>query len=120
MHCPGGLEANFQLVSGATHLFWFHLFIYSTVQERSHQMPENFSQYFCPTFGQCLLGLIVKPDFLKDCTLEYRAHDLTGHRVSFMGVSDVSDSKESTCNTGELGSIPGLGRSPGGERGNPL
>ena len=34
----------------STHLFWFHLFIYSTVQERSHQMPENFSQYFCPTF----------------------------------------------------------------------
>ena len=28
--------------------------------------------------------------------------------------------KESTCNAGDLGSIPGLGRSPGGGRGNPL
>ena len=28
--------------------------------------------------------------------------------------------KESTCNVGELGSIPGLGRSPGGGHGNPL
>jgi len=31
--------------------------------------------------------------------------------------------KESTCNTGAakyIGSIPGLGRSPGGENGNPL
>ena len=27
---------------------------------------------------------------------------------------------ESTCNVGELGSIPGLGRSPGGRHGNPL
>ena len=28
--------------------------------------------------------------------------------------------KESTCNAGDLGSIPGLGRSPGGGNGNPL
>ena len=31
-----------------------------------------------------------------------------------------SDSKESVCNTGDLGLIPGLGRSPGGGHGNPL
>ena len=28
--------------------------------------------------------------------------------------------KDSTCNAGDLGLIPGLGRSPGGGRGNPL
>ena len=31
-----------------------------------------------------------------------------------------SDSKESTCNAGDLGSIPGSGRSPGEGDGNPL
>ena len=31
-----------------------------------------------------------------------------------------SDSKESACNVGDLGLIPGLGRSPGEENGNPL
>ena len=31
-----------------------------------------------------------------------------------------SDGKESACNEGDLGSIPGLGRSPGGGHGNPL
>ena len=31
-----------------------------------------------------------------------------------------SDGKESTCNSVNLGSIPGLGRSPGGRNGNPL
>ena len=31
-----------------------------------------------------------------------------------------SDGKESSCNAGDLGSIPGLGRSPGREHGNPL
>ena len=29
-----------------------------------------------------------------------------------------SDGKESTCNAGDLGLIPGLGRSPGGGHGN--
>ena len=31
-----------------------------------------------------------------------------------------SDCKDSTCNAGDLGSIPGLGRSRGGGHGNPL
>ena len=30
-----------------------------------------------------------------------------------LGVPGVSDGKESTCNEGNLGSIPGLGRYPG-------
>ena len=29
-----------------------------------------------------------------------------------------SDDEESTCNAGDMGSIPGLGRTPGGGRGN--
>ena len=32
----------------------------------------------------------------------------------FLGFPSGTDSKESTCNAGDLGSIPGLGRSPGG------
>ena len=31
-----------------------------------------------------------------------------------------SDGKEFTCSAGDLGSIPGLGRFPGGGNGNPL
>ena len=41
----------------------------------------------------------------------------------FKGFLDGSVSKESACNlgdTGDLGSIPGLGISPGGGKGNPL
>ena len=34
--------------------------------------------------------------------------------------TNISDCKESTCNTEDLGSIPGLGRSPGGGQANPL
>ena len=39
---------------------------------------------------------------------------------SLMGFPGGSDGKESACNAGDLGSIPGLGRSPGGGHGSPL
>ena len=42
---------------------------------------------------------------------------LVGSKVGFPG---GSDGKESTCNVGNLGSISGLGRSPGRVHGNPL
>ena len=38
----------------------------------------------------------------------------------FWGFPGVSDGKESSCNAGDLGLIPGLGRSPEEELGNPL
>ena len=37
-----------------------------------------------------------------------------------MGFPGGSDGKESTCNAKDLGSIPGLGGSPGGGHSNPL
>ena len=40
--------------------------------------------------------------------------------VFYWGFPGGSDGKESTCSARDLGSIPGLGRSPGGGHGNPL
>ena len=37
-----------------------------------------------------------------------------------MGFPGGSEGKESACTVGDLGSNPGLGRSPGGGHGNPL
>ena len=37
-----------------------------------------------------------------------------------MGFPGGLDGKEAACNEGDLGLIPGLGRSPGGGHGNPL
>ena len=37
-----------------------------------------------------------------------------------VGFPGGSDSKESACNAGDPGSIPGLGRLPGDGHGNPL
>ena len=40
--------------------------------------------------------------------------------VPYTGFSGGSDGKEAACNAGDLGLIPGLGRSPGEGNGNPL
>ena len=37
-----------------------------------------------------------------------------------MGSPGGSDGKESACSAGDWGSVPGSGRSPGKENGNPL
>ena len=52
-----------------------------------------------------------KPNDTNNCPV------LSTLLLGFLGGSDI---KESACNVGDLGSIPGLGRSPGGGYGNPL
>ena len=42
------------------------------------------------------------------------------HLIAERGVPGGSEVKVSACNAGDLGSIPGLGRSPGERNGNPL
>ena len=44
---------------------------------------------------------------------------LVGLWTHLLQILGGSDSKESVCNAGDLGSIPGLGRSPGVGNGNP-
>ena len=41
-------------------------------------------------------------------------------KYTYHGFPGDSNGKVSVCNVGDLGSIPGLGRSPGGGHGNPL
>ena len=50
----------------------------------------------------------------KNLTMSSSAHE------GAEGFRDSSVGKESTCNVGDLGSIPGLGRFPGEGNGNPL
>ena len=71
-------------------------------QEGSHWVSKKIS---------CILSNnSMRPGCLKSCYLS--AH--------WLGFPSGSDSKESACNVGDLGLIPGLGRSPGGGHGNPL
>ena len=45
---------------------------------------------------------------------------LLKHAVTTVGIPGGSDGKESACNSEDLGSAPGSGRSPGEGNGNPL
>ena len=45
---------------------------------------------------------------------------LRNKQYCILGFPGGSDSKESTCNSGDLGLIPGSGRSPGEGNDNPL
>ena len=47
-------------------------------------------------------------------------YENNGKSLHLLGFPGDSDGKESTCNGGDLGLIPGSGRSPGEGNGNPL
>ena len=70
----------------------------------------NFSILFLP-FPSSFLKLFLGP---------YYIFQLCNSWKCIQGFPSGSDSKESACNAGDLSSIPGLGRSPGGAHGNPL
>ena len=58
----------------------------------------------------------LRTHFLRESVLVYRMSS----SKDYLCFPSGSDDKESVCNAGVLGSIPGLGRSPGGGHGNPL
>ena len=67
------------------------------------------------------LGLVIS--FFFPFYLSLIFNDIFGIKLRYTikwGFPGGSDGKESACNMRDLGSIPGLGRSPGEEHGNPL
>ena len=63
-----------------------------------------------------IINVILFYNLMRDTHLEI----ITEDPGVFLGFSGGSDSKESACNAGEVGLIPGRGRFPGGGNGNPL
>ena len=58
-------------------------------------------------------------DHMLKCTHQSHSLSLIALQI-IQGFPGDSDGKESVCNAGDLGSVPGLGRSPGEGSGNPL
>ena len=73
-----------------------------------NSLPRHFNIWFC--------------SFPYSVSLFERLHFILAlHMFALLkGFPGGSDGKESACNVGDLGSIPGLGRSPGEGNGNPL
>ena len=73
-------------------------------------MDESIEQSSCTQY-QCLISSGPKaPPYSRVCN----------DTSFFVGVPGGSVGKESTCNAGDVGRIPGLGRSPGEGHGNPV
>ena len=68
---------------------------------------------------QTLFGGVSKILVDGECSHEIKRHLFLGRKV-MTNLPGGSEVKTSACNAGDLGSIPGLGRSPGEGNGNPL
>ena len=69
--------------------------------------------------------LVQNPPAVQETLVQFLGWKDSWRRVSlptpvFLGFPCGSAGKESACNVGDLGLIPGLGRSPGEEKGYPL
>ena len=63
-----------------------------------------------------LVSIVVRiPTVTQETRVQFPDGEATHPLASLVAVG-----KESACNAGDLGSIPGLGRSPGEGNGNPL
>ena len=115
-------------------MVWFHFLTLNTVFEMiiSFNLQKIYSEYVDLKLYVFLLTtldlkLIV---FLNSLTFSkmklfwdflFRALSCKSLEVTAIhSLPGVSDGKESTCKVENLGSIPGLLRSPGGGNGNPL
>ena len=92
--------------------------------------PQPSSSRPCPAGRQgSLLPASVQPQGLPEPNADRAISGQRGHRFrrppitiinSCLSFPGGSEHKESASNAGDGGSIPGLGRSPGGGHGNPL
>ena len=89
--------------------------------------------FLLPTLSSCLLLQMKQHGENKSCYRETLLSSQHTHILAYLsyysgrsiltptdGQLLCSDGKESTCNAGDLGLIPGSGRTPGEGNGNPL
>ena len=79
------------------------------------QQRNNSSGYIPFQFCFVFTDRSVKAKFKQNASLWFLAYKMSGFAGVYgdgAGLPGSSDSKESACNVGDLGSIPGLGRSP--------
>ena len=83
--------------------------------------PKNFNTYlygmYCISTGQHWSRPYLWMHICMNVYIYTHTHTHTHTHIGFPG---GSEGKASACNVGDLGSIPGLGRSPGEGNGNPL
>ena len=95
-----------KILFGCLHLFLQASDYHIDQKAQSLLWELNFTIYKCISSVSMSWNVLIKGQFCSSLTI--------------WSFPDSSVSKESTCNAGYLGSVPGLGRSAGGGHGNPL
>ena len=78
-----------------------------------NRLGRKQAQSMIPTWNDYMTTYVLNRKKHKHSTLQ-------GNVLAFNGKQGGSDGKESSCNAGDLGLTPGLGRSPGEGNDNPL
>ena len=100
--------------------FFFFFFFFLTLP-KAKQLTQIFLSGFVISFkflSACLSKLFDYSNFIF-CSLSDGKIQYLVFFVLSKGFPSGSDGKVSVCNAGDLGSIPGLGRSPGEGNGSP-
>jgi len=106
------LQVSFQDydVGAEAHIFFFLIIFYIGVSQLGSSLVAQLVKNL-PTMQETLVWFLGRKSPWRRDRLPTPV---------FLGFPGGSDGKESTCNVGDLGSIPGLGRSPGGWQPTPV
>ena len=102
-----------------------HIYVYTcptcmyvcVYQERKHSCQDRL---FCVNKMKKHCMREVENNWMCVCVLPTHTILLYGFMLFVLSFPGGSEGKASTCNAGDQGSIPGLGRSPGEGNGNPF
>ena len=104
--------------------YQLQLFYYKASSSKE-SLACNFANHFWHVHASLIAQLVKNPPAMRRPHFNSWVGKICWRRDRlptpvFFGFPCGSASKESTCNAGDLGSIPGLGRSPGEGKGYPL
>ena len=119
------------LESSEKHRSWVHRSrvrlwnLLSTKLSRWIWWSARFGIHSSKACASLVVQLVKNPSAIQETLVQLRGQKIPWRRDRlptsvFLDFPGGSVGKESTCSAGDLGSIPGLGRSPGGGHGHPL
>ena len=116
-------QVTFSVFDKCFSKFWLFTFLTGTFTTLWTKMQQKKNKFCSTTFGPHKQYLTQKKTAVLS-VLPMSIHLFLRNKyilILYFGVfPGGSDSKEPACNVGDLGSIPGSGRSPGEGNGNPL
>ena len=119
MNCLSIVCARKKIYRNNLKFYIYVCFIYMNVYTHTHIYK------YMASLASLVPQLVKNPPAMQEMLVEFLGRNIPWRRDRlptpvFIGLPSGSAGKESACNVGDLGSVPGLGRSLEGGLGNPL